>query len=318
MQLWQHYLQPGSVEEALAALAHAPGPVAVIAGGTDLLLDLEAGRHPPVASLVDITAIPELGQIRLEADALWIGAGAPLARIVSDPAVQSGAACLVEACRLIGGPQVRNVATLGGNVAHALPAGDGTIALLALEARALLASAAGRRWVPLPELFAGPGRPAFDRQRELLVGFRLPVGGERIGTAFQRVMRPMGVAIAILNMAAWVQAGLDGTLQDVRLAIGPAGPRPLRARRTEAALRGRRLDRQAVSEATLALREEVRLRTSRHRASIAYRDHLLPVLLGRTLDAAYRRARAASTGIAGSGQPDHAPLGPQAGIAHDR
>ena len=290
MELWQHYYQPRSVDEALTALVEAPQPAAVVAGGTDLLLDLEAGRHPRVASLVDVSTVAEMLEIRPEADHLWVGAAIPLARIVAEAAVQAQAACLVEACSLIGGPQVRNVATLGGNVAHALPAGDGTIALLALDAQAQLASARGRRWEPISALFAGPGRPAFDRQRELLVGFQLPLGGARTGTAFDRVMRPMGVAIAILNMAAWVQLDEEGRMWDLRLAVGPAGPRPLRATRAETALRGRRLDAQALRDGLQELQDEVSLRTSPHRASAAYRQHLLPVLLRRTLEVALRRA----------------------------
>jgi carbon-monoxide dehydrogenase medium subunit len=290
MELWQHYFQPRSVDEALTALVEAPQPAAVVAGGTDLLLDLEAGRHPRVASLVDVSTVAEMQEIRPEADHLWIGAAVPLARIVAEPAVQAGAACLVEACSLIGGPQVRNLATLGGNVAHALPAGDGTIALLALDAQAQLAAAGGRRWSPMLDLFAEPGRPTFDRRRELLVGFWLPLGGARTGTAFDRVMRPMGVAIAILNMAAWVQLDEQGRMRDLRLAVGPAGPRPLRATRAEAALRGRRLDDPAFQEGLQELQDEVSLRTSPHRASAAYRQHLLPALLRRALATAYGRA----------------------------
>lgn len=290
MQLWRHYFMPHSVDEALSLLSDAPGPAAPIAGGTDLLLDLEAGRHPPVTSLVDLSQVEEMRAIREEPDHLWIGAAVPLSQIVQDATLQWHAACLVEACSLIGGPQVRNVATLGGNVAHALPAGDGTIALLALDAQAQLASAGGRRWALVHDLFAEPGRPTFDRSREILVAFRLPLRPPRSASAFRRVMQPRGVAIAILNMAVWLQVTPDGALQDVRLAIGPAGPRPLRGSRTEQTLRGRAMAPATLEAALEVLREEVRLRTSPHRASAAYRLHLLPVLLERTLQAAFRGA----------------------------
>jgi carbon-monoxide dehydrogenase medium subunit len=140
------------------------------------------------------------------------------------------ATALTEACGLIGGPQVRVVATLGGNVAHALPAGDGTIALLALDADAELASLGKREWLPLAELFAGPGQTTFDRTRQVLVGFRVPLTVYREASAFYRVMRPQGVAIAILNVACWMRLSPSGEIEDVRIPAdgGPTwrAPRP--------------------------------------------------------------------------------------------
>jgi CO/xanthine dehydrogenase FAD-binding subunit len=261
----------------------------VIAGGTDLLIDLQQGRHAPFRTLVDISAIPELQEIRLLPDGILVGAAAPLREIVEHRGLIAEAPALVEACLLIGGPQVRNVATLGGNVAHALPAGDGTIALLALGAEANLAAAEGRRWVRLADLFAGPGVPAFDPGREIIVSFRLPRLGPRETSAFERVMRPQGVAIAILNLAVWLRLSIDDVMEDLRLAIGPAGPQPFRAVHTEAILRGRRLDESRLQEAAQALRSESSFRTSPHRATAEYRDHLAEVLLRRTLRAAQER-----------------------------
>jgi carbon-monoxide dehydrogenase medium subunit len=189
---------------------------------------------------------------------------------------------LVEACELIGGPQVRNVATLGGNVAHALPAADGTIALVALDAQASLASSDGIRWLPLLELFAGPGRPTFDPSREILAAFRLPRLGLGEASAFERVMRPQGVAIAILNLALWLRASPAGRIEDLRIAVGPSGPRPFRARQTEAVLRDRTPDHDILLDAAESLRAEATFRTSPHRATAEYRDHLAEVLLRRT------------------------------------
>ncbi len=142
MNLWQEYLRPTNLSQALQAFAQAPGPVLPVAGGTDLLLDLEQGRHPPVHTLVDVTSIAEMIVLEKRGDELFIGAAVPVNRIALDPLVGAHAQALTEACNLIAGPQVRNVATLGGNVAHALPAADGTIALLALNARAEIASIA--------------------------------------------------------------------------------------------------------------------------------------------------------------------------------
>jgi CO/xanthine dehydrogenase FAD-binding subunit len=286
MASWEKYLRPGNLEEALALLANADGSARIIAGGTDLLLDIQQGRHPPVARMVDVTGIPELLAIAATDDEIYLGAAVTHSTIVDDPLLQVHAPCLVEACGLIGGPQVRNVATIGGNVAHALPAADGTIALLALGAQAQIASRDGRRWTDLESLFLGPGETTFDRSREVLVGFRLKKRRRGETSAFRRVMRPQGVAIAILNMAIWLR-GADGSMiEDVRVAIGPAGPRPLRARSAEAVLRGRELSKDLLAEATDALLREVRLRTSPHRATLEYRKHLTGILLRRTISAA--------------------------------
>src|SRR5690606_1200883 len=175
MNLWQEYLRPTNLSQALQAFAQAPRPILPIAGGTDLLLDLEQGRHSPVHTLVDVSSIEEMTVLEVRGHDLFIGAAVPVNRIVHDPLVCRHAQALTEACNLIAGPQVRNVATLGGNVAHALPAADGTIALLALNAQAEVAGLAGTRCVPLGELFLGPGKSALKHGEELLVGFYIPL-----------------------------------------------------------------------------------------------------------------------------------------------
>jgi carbon-monoxide dehydrogenase medium subunit len=290
MNLWKSYRQPNSVEDALACLRDATGPIAVIAGGTDLLLDLQQGRHHPVDTLVDATEIEEMRELRVEQDSIFLGAAVTLSTILGSAELQGHATCLIEGCRLIGGPQVRNVATIGGNIAHALPAGDGTIALLALDAEAQIASEDERRWMPLEDLFAAPGKTTFDRDRELLVGIRIRLSDDYQASAFYRVMRPQRVAIAILNMAVWVQCTPGGRFEQVRLAVGPAGPRPFRARRTEQVMRGKGLDSDTLQRACKALLDEAKLRTSAHRATLAYREHLIPVLLERVLKTAMQRA----------------------------
>jgi CO/xanthine dehydrogenase FAD-binding subunit len=295
MALWSEYRQPTSLDDALSMLRMASGDCAILAGGTDLLLDMQQGRHPAVHTMVDVSAIAELRQIRLEAEWVFIGAAVTHQQILAHPMLQHVSACLVEACGLIGSPQVRNVATIGGNVAHALPAGDGTIALIALGAEAQIAALDGRRWEPVESLFLGPGNTRFDRSREILTGFRFRPVGHGEGSAFLRVMRPQGVAIAILNMAAWMRRAADGSIEDLRLAVGPAGPTPLRARKTEVALRGKRLEEQALRLAQEALREEARFRTSPHRATEEYRQHLAPLLLQKLLFQAMLRAKAAQT-----------------------
>ncbi len=289
MRRWEQYRTPEHLSDALAILREPGGSTAIVAGGTDLLLDLQQDRHPAVKTLVDVSRVREMRLIAERDGWIEIGAAVSLIEVIRHLLVRDNADCLVEASELIGGPQVRNVATLGGNVAHALPAGDGTIALLALGAEALLAGSQGTRWQPLETLFDAPGKPTFDRARELLVSFRFPAKRPGEASAFHRIMRPQGVAIAILNMAARIRIGEDGTVLEATLAVGPAGPRPLRARAAEASLLGRKLDESTLEATLAALLSEVELRTSPHRATADYRRHLLRTLLRRTLLGAERR-----------------------------
>lgn len=292
MAYWDSYHLPSTVAEALECLAHYAGAARVIAGGTDLLLELQQGRRPPVRALVDVTRIAEMTAIRAEGDDITIGAAATHTAIVESPLVARHATCLAESCGVIGGPQVRNVATLGGNVAHALPAGDGTLSLVALEAEAEVARPSGRAWLPVRALFRGPGEPAVDVAREIIVRFRFRAARADRGeaSAFKRIMRPQGVALPILGMAAWARWGA-GRIVQARIALGPAGPVPLRAERAEAVLAGQALTDAVLEAAIDALWAEARLRASPHRASVEYRREMVAVLARRALTLAVERAR---------------------------
>ncbi len=151
---------------------------------------------------------------------------------------------------------MRNTATLGGNVAHALPAGDGTIALVALDAKAEIASLAGLRKLPILELFRGPGKSILDPAQELITGFYLPLCGHGEASAFSRVMRPQGVALPILNIAIWLRRGMKN-IEDARVAIGPAGPVPQRGMAAERVLCGKPFSEEVSLRAADALQKEV-------------------------------------------------------------
>jgi CO/xanthine dehydrogenase FAD-binding subunit len=243
-----------------------------------------------VTSLIDISEIADLGEIRIKDDMVYLGAAVTHKNIVRNPLMFEHARCVVEGCELIGGPQVRNVATIGGNIAHALPAGDGTISLLALDTEVQITSSKGSSWLPLIDIFAGPGKVSFDRNAEIVTGFRFRTRSENEGSGFHRVMRPQGVAIAILNMAAWVKVGPDGMIEKIRLSCGPAGPKPFRAVKTEAYLTKKVWSDEELSKAVDILMKEVSLRTSKHRATKEYREQLLPVLLQEVMVKALQRA----------------------------
>ena len=289
MTLWQNYLKPKTLTEALDALANAPQPLIPIAGGTDLLLDLQQGRHAPVQTLLDVTSIAEMTLLEQRGDELFIGASVPVNRVATSPEVAHHARALTEACDLIAGPQVRNVATLGGNVAHALPAADGTIALLALDAEVEIASAIETRRVPFKDLFLGPGKSSIKHGEELIVGFYLPLSKPHQASCFKRIMRPQGVALPILNCAVWLEREND-TINDIRIAVGPGGGTPFRATQAEDTLRGNSLNDDTFESALEALLAQAQFRTSARRASADYRRHIVSGLFRDVIETAWERA----------------------------
>ena len=289
MTLWQHYLRPKNVEEALAGLTAAPGPARPIAGGTDLLLDLKQGNQAPLDTLVDLTTIPELNALEIRAGMLFIGAAVPLSHMVASSLVQANAQALIEAASLVGGPQVRNTATLGGNVVHALPAADGTISLMVLDCQAEIASLQGRRKLPVGELFLGPGKSVVDPTHEIVVGFHLPVRTKGQASAFRRIMRAQGIALPILNVSVWLERKAQ-VIQDVRIAVGPGGPTPWRANLAEQSLRGQPYSPESLAIAREAVLKKAGFRTSAYRASAEYRGHLVGHLLQECFEAAWKRA----------------------------
>ena len=289
MRVCERYLTPTTVDMALEMLLEAGDQGAIIAGGTDLLLEIQQGLKPPVETLIDVSGIPELQILEELDDTFLIGAGVTHHQVMESATLVQQATCLTEACGLVGGPQVRNVATVGGNVAHALPAGDTIIAMLALNTRVQLAAPEGRRWVSMESLFAGPGKVTFDRHREILVAFRVELAEAHESSVFRRVMRPQGVAIAILNMALWLELDRSKVVQNFRLAVGPAGPKPFIAEAVNKVMLSRPLDEVSISMAAHLLQDEVSLRTSRHRATQEYRHHLLGNLFEEVVDLAQRR-----------------------------
>ena len=288
MNLWQNYVRPKNLSEAMDAFANAPRPLMPIAGGTDLLLDLEQGRHSPVQTLIDVTSVAEMTALEVRGDELYIGASVPVNRVATTPEVVRHAQALTEACNLIAGPQVRNVATLGGNVAHALPAADGTIALTALNAAVEVASETGTRRVAFQDMFVGPGKSSLKHGEELLVGFHLPLSTSYQPSCFKRIMRPQGVALPILNCVVWLERENDA-IKDVRIAVGPGGGTPFRATQAEDVLRGKSLNDETFESALDALLAQAQFRTSARRASADYRRHIVSGLFKDVIETAWSR-----------------------------
>jgi CO/xanthine dehydrogenase FAD-binding subunit len=293
MPHWKAYHTPRTVEETLRLLASYDGQAQIIAGGTDLMIDLQHGEdEPPRAALVDVTRVDELSGIHVQDGAVTLGAAVTHTAITEAAALEAGATCLVESCGVVGGPQVRNVGTLGGNVAHALPAADGTTSLVALAAEAEVAWHDGRReWLPILSLFKGPGVSALDTHRDLLVRFRFPLSGPGEATAFRRIMRPQGVALPVLGCAVWVKLDQARTqYADARVCIGPVARTPVLAEAVQAALIDQPLGAEALDAAVQAAHETLQPRTSKYRATAEYRQHMIETLLRGALPLAVRRA----------------------------
>ena len=286
MPLWKNYYLARSIPDALEQL---DAGARLIAGGTDLLLEMQQGISPPVEKLVDVNGIPELALLEIRGSELFIGAAVPLSHIFESLLVQNHALALVESCLLIGGPQVRNTATLGGNVAHALPAADGTISLLALGARVEVAGSIGTRMTGIEELFLAPRKSVLTANQEIIVGFYLPLRTAGQGSAFRRVMRPQGVALPVINHAVWLHREAE-MISDIRIALGPGGPIPFRASSTEEFLSGEKFSPSNIEQAYEILVQEVRLRTSPYRASSDYRKHLAKILFADVIEVAWERA----------------------------
>ena len=219
-----------------------------------------------------------------------IGCGVTHSRIIRDPRIRAHAACLAESCGVIGGPQVRNVGTLAGNVAHALPAGDGTIGLLALDAEAEIASTEGSRWIPVRDSFVGPGRSVINRHYEVLTRLRFKPTGAGEGSAHHRVMRPQGLCLPIMTMAARLRLDDAGRIEAITIGMGPVGPAPWIAEPAMKILAGSPPSLAACAAAADAILAAVTLRTSKYRATSDYRTTMIRTWLPAIIDRAVRRA----------------------------
>jgi carbon-monoxide dehydrogenase medium subunit len=285
------YTVASTVEETLATLTSLRGVGRIIAGGTDLVIQLQRGDRE-VGYLVDITRIPGLTDIRRQNSHIIVGAAATFAQLERSPLIHDSAPVLREASSWVGSPQIRNVGTLAGNVVNAQPAADGSIALLALDAEAEIANLTGRQWVPVASLFVSPGVSRVDATIEMVTAFRFLPRAPREGSAFERLARRKALALPLINVATRVLLDSSGDhVRDVRIAIGPVAPVPFRAQEAETLLRGHAITAELISEAAEAAAHESKPRSSLLRASKEYRRELIRTLTQRALSRAIANAR---------------------------
>lgn len=274
----ERYEVVADIDAALAFLAAEGERATVIAGGTDVVLDWQTGRHP-IAVALDIHRLP-LDHIRWEDKELVIGALVTHRELERSPTVTAHLPALAEAAATVGGVQVRNLGTIGGNVVNAVPSADLIPALLVADARVLLRSSTGSRLVPLAEFFRGP-RQTVLRPDELIIEFRLPNLAPAWRSGFIKFGRRKAVALATVNAAVAVRVE-GGRIAGARVAGGVVAPVPLRLRQAEQELEGAPVAPEAVERAVRAVGEEVRPRDSR-RGSAEYRQALVTVGVRRLL-----------------------------------
>jgi carbon-monoxide dehydrogenase medium subunit len=289
--MWQTYETPTSVEETVEILAQYGGQARIIAGGTDLMIELQEGRHS-VECLVDVTRIPELDRIEQDGDRIVLGPNVSFRQIQESPLLQEQARVLAEAAASVGALQIQTMATLAGNVVSALPAADGCVALLALDAEVEIADSAGRTWQPVGELFLGPGQSAVDPRRQMLTAIRFPAAGMRQGSAWERIGRRRALVLPILNCAVSLALTIDGSqIQWARIGLGPVAPVPFRARETEAFLAGRPVVEETFVQAGEIAASEANPRSNPLRASREYRTEVLKILVRQGLERAVSQAQ---------------------------
>ena len=282
------YRFAASLVEALDLLADCEGRGQVIAGGTDIMHDLRKGKiHPEV--LVDLTLIPDLNTIQVEADWVTIGAATSLAAIADQPVLQDRVPALVEAARSVGAAAIQNAATWAGNLVQAMPAADGAIVALALEAEAQVVDRDGAAWWPVESLFLGPGRSAVDPTRQILSHIRFPLPTGRWGTAWRRLGRRASLVLPILNCAAKVELD-NGRIRRATVALGPVATCPFRAAAAEVYLASQEISKEILAEAGRIAQGECNPRTSVMRASRDYRLAVIPELVREALHAAIQGA----------------------------
>ena len=280
------YLRPASVPEALELLSRYSGRAKVLAGGTDLLVQLrdEDRKLAGLEYVVDISFLKELEYVREEGDFISLGPLTTHGRLVRDPLVARWAPFLAVAAGQVGSPQIRGRGTVGGNIVNASPAADTVPVLAALDAVLTVRGAAGARQVPIADAFAGPYRSALAPD-ELLVDIRfrkLPDPGR---TAFLKIARRKALAIARLNVAVALHLGPKREVLDARISPGSVMPRPGRIRPAEEALLGQVLSDGVIELAARRVSEEM-IKASGVRWSTPYKGPVVEVITRRALQEA--------------------------------
>ncbi|MBF0529850.1 MAG: FAD binding domain-containing protein [Deltaproteobacteria bacterium] len=274
-----NYIRPKSFQEALDFLTANGRETRILAGGTDVMVDLRAGEIKQ-KYLLDISRLKELRGIELNDEGLSIGAAVTLSEIHASPIIAEFAPTLRQCAATFASQQIRNVATIGGNVAHCSPCGDTIPPLVVHEARAVLAGKSGCREIPVEFISSGSYKCSLPSD-ELIVRFILkPCKAEYAG--FKKIGRRKALAIARVNMAVLAQKDVDGKVEFIRLALGSCTPTPWRLKEIEEFLAGQVPTEALIWQAGRMLAEKTIEITGR-RASVIYKEPAIQGLFLRML-----------------------------------
>jgi len=276
------YRAPGSLNETLNILKTNGHGARILAGGTDLILQMKQGQaHPSV--VVDIKKVPELNRLEWsEPGGLHVGAAVPLNRLLIFNAILERYDILAQACSLIGSQQIRNRGTIGGNICNAAPSADSVPALLCLGARAILASSNGTRKIDLNDFCMAPGKTAIGDD-ELLVEIEVPTPPVLSAGCYLRHTTREEMDIAVVGVASLITLSpQDKIVKEARIALGAVAPTPVRAHNAEAFLVGKSVTPDIIEEAAEKAAVEASP-ISDLRGSAGYRHEIIKVLTRRTL-----------------------------------
>jgi CO/xanthine dehydrogenase FAD-binding subunit len=276
-----------SLEEALDHLDRYGEVTRILAGGTDLMIALRSARREGEALpdyLLDVSELPDGRTIREEGEKLILGAAVTFRALEHHPIIKQSLPLLAAAAAQMGSVQVRRLATIGGNVGTASPAGDGITPLTACAAGARLSSKNGDRTLPISELISGPGRTQMAAG-ELIQSFTLEIPEQPHRFFFQKIMRRQAVAIARMNLAVQLALGPTGRIASARLAAGAVFPTPRRLNEVECSLVGQMPGKKLFEEAGQAAAKAM-LQVSGRRPSMAYKEPALERLVAWGLEQA--------------------------------
>ena len=281
------YFEPKTIGEALTLLARYGEQAKVIAGGTDVMVDIKYKEEP--ACLINIKRIPGMDQIRENGGGLRIGPLVTIRALETSGLVRERLPLLWESCHQFASLQIRNTATIGGNVCRASPSGETLAPLLVLEAKAKLAFASGETTEPFTAFFEGPGKSKAGAKGLLTeIDVLYPAAGSR-GVYLKHAVRG-AMDIAMVGVAVLVTPdAAKNSLQDVRIGLGAVAPTPVRASETEALLRGKPLTAGLVKEAAAKAAAEARP-ISDQRSSAEYRRWIVAALTRRGLEQTWQAA----------------------------
>ncbi|MFC1980490.1 FAD binding domain-containing protein [Chloroflexota bacterium] len=284
----EEYLFPRSVQEALRILKSYKGQAQIIAGGTDLILELK-DKVRNVKCLVDIGEIEVLKKIEYDRDYIKVGAGVTHSQVASSELIQRHATVLAEAAFAVGSPLVRNLGTIAGNIVNAQPAADTAVALFALEAEVEITNSHGTTIVPVENLYKDVGISKIDSTAEIVTSIRFKALKSNQGSIFVRLSQRKALALPVLN-AAVVVTVKNYHFEEVKIVIAPVAPCPFRPKSAENLLRDVPIERRLIEQAAEAAASEANPRDSALRGSSEYRKEMVKVLVKRALKQATQRA----------------------------